>query len=199
MKNGLLIAIEGIDQSGKATQTEMLAGKIEDAGYTVCTMGFPIYETGVGALIREHLVGHERYDPTTLQLLHTTNRFEVRQSILDRLTEYDAVVLDRYVGSGEAYACVQGVDTEWLRHVAEPLPKADATFLLDIGPSESARRKKENRDVYERDLGLLARVRDEYLRMAERESWTVVAADAEPETVLVGLWRVVSGMLDGRG
>ena len=46
------------------------------------------------------------------------------------------------------------------------LPQPDMTILLDIAPDVSARRKSADRDKYERDLALLGRVRDSYLRQA---------------------------------
>jgi thymidylate kinase len=51
------------------------------------------------------------------------------------------------------------------------LPQPDLTILLDIAPEIAAGRKTTNRDKYERDLALLARVRDSYLRQANAGGW----------------------------
>ena len=45
------------------------------------------------------------------------------------------------------------------------------TILLDIAPEIAAGRKTTNRDKYERDLALLSRVRESYLRQANAGGW----------------------------
>jgi dTMP kinase len=54
------------------------------------------------------------------------------------------------------------------------LPKPDLTVLLDISADTAARRKVQDRDRYERDLKLLTRVRENYLRLANDERWVTI-------------------------
>jgi len=63
------------------------------------------------------------------------------------------------------------------------LPQPDVTFLLDIAPEVAARRKTVDRDKYERDLALLARVRESYLRQASRAGWVRLDAAREPTAI----------------
>jgi thymidylate kinase len=58
------------------------------------------------------------------------------------------------------------VDVGWLAEIQTPLPRPSLTILLDISPDASLTRKQAARDKFERDLPLLARVRDSYLRQA---------------------------------
>ena len=51
------------------------------------------------------------------------------------------------------------------------LPQPDLTILLDIAPETAVQRKADGRDRYERDLGLLSRVRDSYRRQADQHRW----------------------------
>src|SRR2546427_466674 len=50
-----LIALEGIDQAGKKTQTRLLSASLRREGFKVGTLSFPIYSTSSGRLIRAFL------------------------------------------------------------------------------------------------------------------------------------------------
>ena len=76
------------------------------------------------------------------------------------------VVCDRYLASSIAYGEAQGVDAAWLTEIQRLLPQPSLTILLDIPPDASLKRKKAARDKFERDLPLLGRVRESYLRQA---------------------------------
>ena len=87
------------------------------------------------------------------------------------------VVCDRYVASSVAYGEAQGLDADWLTQVQRFLPAPELTILLDIAPELAVERKATGRDRYERDLALLGRVRDSYLRQAEQAGWVRVDGD----------------------
>ena len=63
------------------------------------------------------------------------------------------------------------MDPDWLDQAQRFLPAAELTILLDVAPRLSAERKTVGRDRYERDLALLDRVRESYLRQAEQPGW----------------------------
>ncbi len=60
---------------------------------------------------------------------------------------------------------------------------ADLTILLDIAPDVAVRRKSAGRDLYERDVALLERVRQSYLAQSARNDWAVVPGDRPTEEV----------------
>ena len=62
---------------------------------------------------------------------------------------------------------------------------------LDIAPDVSARRKTADRDKYERDLALLARVRDSYVRQSAA-GWVRLDADRDRDAVAADVWSAVS-------
>ena len=70
--------------------------------------------------------------------------------------------------------------------------RPDITFLLDIAPEVSARRKTADRDKYERDLSLLARVRDSYLRQATQPGWLRLDASRTPDRIAEDVGSAVS-------
>ncbi|MGE3274211.1 MAG: dTMP kinase [Vicinamibacterales bacterium] len=168
---GHLIAFEGLDQSGKQTQAERLAAALRATGATVHLLSFPDYQTPIGIEIGHALRGERPWTPDVLQLLYVANRLEFRPRIESWLTAGAVVVCDRYLASSVAYGEAQGLDAVWLREIQRPLPTPSLTLLLDIAPDVSLGRKRADRDKFERDLPLLARVRDSYLRQAEAGDW----------------------------
>ena len=163
---GHLIAFEGLDQSGKQTQAERLLAAFRAAGLDAEFLTFPEYTTSIGIEIGHALQGERHYDPDTLQLLYIANRFEFRPQILQWLDEGRMVVCDRYLASSIAYGESQGLDASWLSEIQRRLPQPSLTLLLDIPPEASLNRKQAARDKFERDLPLLGRVRQSYLRQA---------------------------------
>jgi len=173
---GRLVVFEGLDQSGKQTQAEMLRDWLVSAGRTVRLLSFPTYETPLGIEIGRALHGEREYGPDVMQLLYVANRFEWKAEIERELAAGTVLVCDRYVASSIAYGEAQGLDSRWLEDIQTPLPQPDATVLLDIAPAESLARKRAGRDKYERDLDLLGRVRASYLRQARARGWTMLDA-----------------------
>ena len=72
----------------------------------------------------------------------------------------------------------------------------DLTLLLDIPPEVSAQRKTVDRDAYERDLALLARVRDSYLRQLGA-SWLRVDATRDRNAVAEDVSAAIVPLLRG--
>lgn len=168
---GLLIAFEGLDQSGKQTQAESLRDHIAGPGRQCRLLSFPDYETAIGTELSRALHGERDYTADVMQLLYVTNRYERRVEI-EGLLERGAILLcDRYVASSIAYGEAQGLDPAWLAEIQRMLPAADLTILLDIAPETAVRRKSTGRDRYERDLALLSRVRESYRRQAAAGGW----------------------------
>jgi len=176
-QRGLLIAFEGLDQSGKQTQAERLRDALVAASRLVRLLSFPAYETAIGAEISRALRGVHDYSSEVMQLLYVANRYEHKELIEREKARGTVLVCDRYLASSVAYGEAQGLDPQWLTDIQVHLPQPDLTILLDIAPDVSAARKTQDRDRYERDLALLGRVRQSYLRQAaEGESWLVLDA-----------------------
>lgn len=167
----MLIAFEGLDQSGKQTQTRLLRDRIRAAGYKARVVSFPDYGTAIGEEIARALQGERDYGPEVMQLLYIANRYE-RRPDLDRWREAGiALLCDRYVASSIAYGEAQGLDPVWLAELQRFLPQPDLTILLDVAPETAVTRKAAGRDRYEQDRALQARVRDSYLRQAQQPAW----------------------------
>ena len=192
---GLLIAFEGLDQSGKQTQAESLRDRLVAMGRRVELLSFPAYQTPIGVEIRQALTGARDWGADVMQLLYIANRYEAKPGIEAALARGTILVCDRYVASSIAYGESQGLDASWLREVQRNLPQPDITFLLDIAPEVSARRKTSDRDKYERDLALLGRVRDSYRRQAAAAGWVRLDADRDRAVVAVDVFQAVQARL----
>jgi len=196
--SGLLIAFEGLDQSGKQTQAELLRNRLVAHGRLVRLLSFPAYETSIGAEIGRALRGAHEYPADVMQLLYIANRYEWKPQIEQERARGTFVVCDRYLASSIAYGEAQGLDAGWLQEIQKHLPQPDITVLLDIQPEVSARRKVADRDKYERDLSLLARVRDSYLRQAAIARWTVLDANRDREAVARDVYEAVAALVQGQ-
>jgi dTMP kinase len=179
----MLIAFEGLDQSGKETQARHLRARIAQEDRRVHALSFPDYETPVGQELAKALRGERDFDADVMQLLYVANRFEYRRRLDLWLTSGDVVVCDRYRASSIAYGEAQGLDPQWLSDIQRFMPAADVTVLLDIAPETAVQRKRAGRDRYERDLAMLGRVRESYRRQAIDDTWVLIDGGQSKELV----------------
>lgn len=192
---GRLIVFEGLDQSGKETQWRRLRQHLEAHGHHVEALAFPDNGTPIAQEIAQALRGHREYAPDVLQLLFIANRYEFRPRIDAWLAEGRIVLCDRYLASSVAYGEASGVDPDWLFAVQRGLPQPDLTILLEIDPASATRRKRVDRDRFERDLALLERVRASYARLAADPSWVVIDGEAPVEGVASSVLNAVRARL----
>ena len=192
---GALIAFEGLDQSGKQTQTDALAAALTAAGREPERLSFPDYATAIGTEIHKALHGEREYAPDVMQLLYVANRYEFRARLESWVAEGRIVVCDRYRASSIAYGEAQGLDAAWLTDIQRFLPAADLTILLDIPPEVAVERKATDRDRYERDLDLLTRVRTSYRAQACDSGWILIPGDRDKAVVTADVREAVRSRL----
>ena len=192
---GLLIAFEGLDQSGKQTQAERLKAALEQRGRTCLLLDFPSYETHIGREIEAGLHGDRDYGPDVMQLLYVANRYEKKPHIAAELASGTVVICDRYLASSIAYGEAFDLDGAWLRDVQKYLPAPDLTILLDIAPETAAGRKTSNRDKYERDLALLSGVRESYRRQAQAGGWVRLDGERPKDEVAADVLAAVTDLI----
>lgn len=209
---GRLIVIEGLDGSGKQTLTSALRRQGLATGIGIGTLAFPRYGVDVHAdLVRDALYGRlgdlsdSVYGPA---LLFALDRRAAAAQIRAMVTEFDLVVLDRYVSSNAAYGAARlgapEVETgfpEWVRDLELGrfgLPVPDRQVLLATPVSVSAERARGRAgtdtlralDRFEADAGLQDRTSAMYKRFAEQgflSPWTVHAPDDPPAELLAEL------------
>ena len=181
--SGLLIAFEGLDQSGKQTQAEGLRDRLKQEGQKARLVTFPDYGTSIGEEIARALQGEREYGPDVMQLLYVANRYERKPDLQRWLDGGLILVCDRYMASSIAYGEAQALDPAWLTDMQKFLPPASLTIMLDIAPETAVQRKAVDRDRYERDLAMQTRVRESYRRQAAANGWVVLDGERSKEAI----------------
>ena len=192
---GQLIVFEGLDQSGKQTQAEMLRDHLKAEGLKSRLVSFPDYGTSIGEEIARALQGEREYGPDVMQLLYVANRYERKPDLVRWLDGGLMLVADRYMASSIAYGEAQGLDPEWLTTMQRFLPRPALTILLDIAPETAVTRKSVDRDRYERDLALQGRVRESYHRQAAAADWILLDGERAKEVVAADVINAVRSRL----
>lgn len=189
-----IIAIEGIDGSGKNTQTKRLVEQLKAQGHEVEILGFPCYsETFFGSEIGRYLNGEfgglDDVHPKLASLLYAGDRFEKKGFIENTINDGKVLIIDRYVSSNIAH---QGAKlpqderqalTDWLKHLEHEvygLPKPALNILLnmDVTSSTSLVLKKDARDytdkkqdLHESDTSYMDKVAQVYRELSEGADW----------------------------
>ena len=193
--SGALIAFEGLDQSGKQTQAELLRDRLKTDGRKARLVSFPDYGTSIGEEIARALQGERDYGPDVMQLLYIANRYERKPDLLRWLEGGLTLVCDRYMASSIAYGEAFGLDAAWLAEMQKFLPTPALTILLDIAPETAVARKAVDRDKYERDLALQSRVRESYLRQAAADGWVVIDGEQSKDAIAADVLTAVTPRL----
>ena len=199
-----MIAIEGVDGSGKCTLTEGLRRALAAQGRSVATLAFPRYGDSVTAdLAREALHGAHgdlAGSVYAMAVLFALDRAAARERIAALRAGHDVLILDRYVASNAAYCAARlhqdahGDMVDWvggLEYGRLGLPEPDLQILLDVGVEVAAARARRRageeadraRDAYERDDGLQSRTAAVYSGLAAAQwhgRWSVAGPDTEP-------------------
>ena len=189
---GRLLAIEGIDQAGKKTQTQLLAKELRRRSHRVSIWEFPDYSTRLGRQLKSYLAGDVRLDLHVVHLLYSANRWEVAEELEQEVHYGTNVIVNRYWPSNLAYGVAHGLPANWLSGLDAGLPEPDLVIVLDIPPRISLRRKRKGRDVHESDLGYLRNVRNAYLQLAKKYHWRIVDGGRDAETVQGELRNIVA-------
>ena len=190
--NGLFVAFEGVEGSGKGTQIRLAREWLESQGIDVLVTrepgGTPVGE-GLRQMLLDHATGH--IEPKTEALLFAASRAQhVASVIRPALAEGKVVISDRYIDSSLAYqGSARGLGEQdvltlnvWATQGLFP----DLVLLLHLEPEAGLLRSLEEPDRIEVEgQDFHAKVADAYLRIAEEhpERFVVVDADQPPEKV----------------
>jgi dTMP kinase len=192
---GSLIAFEGLDQSGKQTQAELLRDRLKEDGRKARLISFPDYGTSIGEEIARALQGERDYLADVMQLLYIANRYERKADLQRWLDGGLILVSDRYTASSVAYGEAQGLDAAWLVEMQKFLPPPALTIMLDIAPETAVQRKAVDRDRYERDLAMQGRVRESYRRQASAGGWVVIDGERDKKAIASDVYAAANSIL----
>ncbi|KAK4444620.1 thymidylate kinase-domain-containing protein [Podospora aff. communis PSN243] len=153
MPRGALIALEGLDRSGKTTQAKLLEQRLIEASKPVRVMRFPDRTTPIGSTIDSYLKSSTAMDDHAIHLLFSANRWEAEKTISDLLAEGVTVLCDRYYYSGIVYSAAKrnpSLDLSWARAPEVGLPRPDLVVFLDLDEEQAKARGGWGEEVYEK-------------------------------------------------
>lgn len=127
---GFLVVIEGLDRSGKSTQTSLLTEAIKSHKMPTELWKYPNRETELGKIIDKYLRKEVEMDDRAVHLLFSANRWEMEAKMREKLNAGINLVVDRYAYSGVAYTAAKfGLDFEWCKHCDAGLIKPDILVI----------------------------------------------------------------------
>lgn len=180
--------LEGIDGSGKSTVISIIQKELEKRNANFIAVREP-GSTGIGEKIRDMLLDPNVFiSPVEEVYLYATSRaIFVRRIVLPALNSGKLVISERYVDSSFAYQGYgKGVPLKFIYEINKTAISGvfpNLTVLLDIDPSTGIKRlesKKKDRLELE-GLNFYERVRDGYLKLAERFRYRYMVIDGTKE------------------
>ena len=189
---GKIIVIEGVNDSGKETQSKLLAKTLKEEGYKVVEFSFPMYKSPTGKIFKNCVLGkdgngyfeegYENLDPYVVCLYTAADRKYHKEKIERYLKNDYIVILNRYTSSNMAHQGSRYSDSEerfymyqWidkLEYWLLKLPKPDCTILLKV-PAKYLNQLSEKQvalnfqeDIFDQDSVLKA-----YIELSELYNW----------------------------
>lgn len=194
--NSKIIVIEGLDGSGKATQTQILAEKLANQGKKVRKLEFPDYANPSSSLVKMYLGGDFGDKPEDVNAYAASAFYAV-----DRVASYmqfwkkdyadgSVILSDRYATSNIIYQMSKLPENEWdsfiewqadFEYKKLGIPQPDKVIYLDVEPevSQKLMEKRYNgdnskKDLHEKNLNFLLECRKSAIYAAEKCGWTVI-------------------------
>lgn len=198
--NGLFIMIEGIDGSGKTTQTEHLEARLRDEGHAIKQISFPQYGERSATMVEDYLNGKfgtaEEVGPYRASIFFAVDRYAASKQIKQWLAEGNIVIANRYVGSNMGHQGGKITDPEKRKQYFEwnynleynifEIPKPDVNLILHVDPlvaqnlvdakDERAYLNGKKRDIHEDDINHLKQAEQAYIELAKQfpEEFTLI-------------------------
>ena len=193
---GKLIVIDGIDGSGKGTQTKKLVDKLKNKGYPVETISFPQYGHKSAGSVEEYLNKvygtAKEVGPYRASIFYASDRYAASFQMRKWLEQGKIIVSNRYVSAnvGHQGGKIEDINERnkylnWLFKLEFDIfkiPRPDKNILLCI-PLEIAKKfikkkslrkyikNNDNEDIHEKDPTHLKNAASAYLYAADKYGW----------------------------
>ncbi len=196
---GKLFVLDGLDGSGKTTQTALAAEALEKADHPVKIISFPDYSQESSALVRMYLNGELSKDPDGVNAYAASSFYAVdRYASFQKFwkNDYEAghtILATRYVSSNAIHQMVKLPKEEWdayLRWLSDfeygklGLPRPDRVLFLDMDRAVADKLllkryggDASQEDIHERDRLYLKRCQQSAAYAAKAEGWAVIPCD----------------------
>ena len=193
---GHLIVLEGIDGSGKATQSEFLEQNLISLGKDVMHISFPDYESESSALVKMYLRGDfgtnpDQISPYISSTFFAADRYASYKTDFEDFYLNGGIILaDRYTTSNMVHQASKIHDEternqflDWLwafEFQLYRIPIPDQVFFLDVAPSTAIRlmENRENKfshlkekDIHEKSQSHLKESYENALWLVRKYQW----------------------------
>jgi len=172
----MIIVFEGGDQAGKKTQSILLEMKLKSAKIKTKLFSFPDYSTPIGKEIDQYLHGKRKFSPQVIHCLLAANRWEKADEIKKAQQKNSVIIMNRYRESNLVYGLVNGLKLNWLENLDTGLPKSDLVIVLDVPQTESFKRKRLDRDRFEKNRAFSQKISKTYRKVSKQKKWKIVDA-----------------------
>lgn len=196
-RRGALVIFEGCDRSGKSTQCKKIVDHLVSQGKKAELWRFPERSTAIGQVINDYIQRKCELSDQSVHLLFSANRWELVQSIKDKLNDGVTLVIDRYAFSGVAYTAAKGLDFNWCKSCDRGLPKPDAVYYLNINIDDAATRGDFGGERYEVS-DFQKKVKSLYSQLKD-ETWQMVDAKRTIDEIHVELQESILNVIDECG
>ncbi|CAK9015181.1 unnamed protein product [Durusdinium trenchii] len=182
---GLFLVFEGLDRSGKSTQSKKLEEYLSKVGPgPVKWMCFPNRKTPIGSAIDLYLRRQLELPDEAVHRLFSANRWEMAKSIVEDLRAGTTIICDRYAFSGVAYSAAKGLDFSWCQAPDRGLPCPDGVFFLHIDEKVGASRSNFGDERYENaDMQATVRTQFKDARLRAQVNWRDVDGARDMEVI----------------
>ncbi|MEM2914715.1 MAG: dTMP kinase [Candidatus Bathyarchaeia archaeon] len=182
-KTDFFICIEGLDKSGKTTQSVLLVEALRKNGFDAAYTTEP--SSGeIGKFIRTYVLRRKQRIPVAVEaLLFAADRIEhIENEIKPMLRENKIVVSDRYLYSSLAYQGAVGLDLDWLLEINRLAPTPDLAIYLDVPLEVVSQRCKSEKSVMEQP-DIQRKVQEVYKRLVREGKMVPIDGNRPREVV----------------
>lgn len=188
-----IIVIEGLDGSGKGTQSNILFDTLCERGYKVKKITFPDYDSPTSSLVKMYLCGELGDSPDAVNAYAASTFYAV-----DRVASFiktwkkdyeecDYIIADRYVTSNIIYQMTKVNEDEREEYIEWcedfeynrlGVPRPDTVIYLDMPPEVSQKLMsgryngdESKKDIHEKNMDFLFKCRESALYALDKLNW----------------------------
>lgn len=190
-----LIVIEGLDGSGKATQTQLLYSSLKDMSMKIKKVSFPDYDSASSALVKMYLDGEFGKQPDDVNAYAASSFYAVdRYASYKRDWEIDyekgIIIADRYTTSNAIHQCSKLEAEEWdnylewlfeFEYEKLGIPRPDIVIYLkvDVEVSQELMNQRyqgdeDKKDIHENNLEYLKKSREAAEYCSQKLGWKII-------------------------
>jgi len=201
---GYLIAFDGIDASGKTTQSKILEQKLRESGKDILYLTFPDYESESSSLVRLYLTGELGKNPGDVNAWAASSFFAADRyvSYITKWREFygrenTVILANRYTTANAVHQLAKLEQTEWDKFLdwlydyefnKLKIPRPDLTVLFDMHPDvavklieERAKKTQTKKDIHEMNAEYLRKCYDAGRYAAKYLGWEKIVCYKKDE------------------